>query len=143
MTFLFSFWVDQYLWTARSANPACRQSDVWEYSDSKYHYGHWVWYDLLVAARAITDYYLGAFGGGNTANATSAFGAKPATGFGAFGGGTGAFGGGTTSAFGQPAAAPATSAFGQPAAATSAFGSTSAFGAKPFGGACLKPTETI
>lgn len=136
---ILSFWVHQYFWAARSTDPARRQSDVWKYIDPKYHHGHRIWYDLIVATRAITDQFSGGFGGGNTANATSAFGAKPATGFGAFGGGTGAFGGGATTAFGQPAAAPATSAFGQPAAATSAFGSTSAFGAKPFGatGKCL------
>ncbi|KAJ7739892.1 nucleoporin autopeptidase-domain-containing protein [Mycena metata] len=84
----------------------------------------------------------GAFGGGTTpqSNAVNPMfgGAKPATGFGAFGGGgNNAFGGG--GAFGQNnAAAPATTAFGQPAN-TSAFGqqtnpmfgkpATTAFGA--------------
>lgn len=58
--------------------------------------------------------------------------AKPAAGFGAFGGGSNAFGGG--GAFGQNnAAAPATTgAFGQPAnAATSAFGQTNPMFGKP------------
>ncbi|KXN89458.1 hypothetical protein AN958_05620, partial [Leucoagaricus sp. SymC.cos] len=72
----------------------------------------------------------GAFG--STSN-TSAFGQpKPATGFGAFSGGTSAFGS-TPSAFGQTNNAPSTgtSVFGQQSnsSTTSAFGSTSAFGA--------------
>ncbi|KAF8914296.1 nucleoporin autopeptidase-domain-containing protein [Gymnopilus junonius] len=77
----------------------------------------------------------GAFGGGNPSN-TGVFAVKPATGFGAFSGGTSAFGGGT-SAFGQPATTtnPTTnSAFSQPAATTSAFGGGgSLFGGNKFG----------
>ena len=85
----------------------------------------------------------GAFGGGtNTSNTGGAFGVKPATGFGAFGGGTSAFGGGGTSAFGQPAATTnptTTSVFGQPAPTAStttapAFGTgNSLFGGTKFG----------
>ena len=83
----------------------------------------------------------GAFGSTNNAN-TSAFGTKPATGFGAFSGGTGAFGGGTTTgAFGQPVnnqASTSTSVFGQPANTNT----TSAFGTfnKTFGGELFKST---
>ncbi|KAJ3985756.1 nucleoporin autopeptidase-domain-containing protein [Lentinula detonsa] len=67
----------------------------------------------------------GAFGGANnqaSSNTSSVFGtAKPATGFGAFGGGgTSAFGGGGTSAFGNTGQTT-TNTFGQPAT-TSAFG---------------------
>jgi nuclear pore complex protein Nup98-Nup96 len=57
-------------------------------------------------------------------------GAKPAAGFGAFGGGNNAFGGG--GAFGNNNAAPATtSAFGQPANNTSAFGQANPMFGKP------------
>ncbi|KAJ7167699.1 nucleoporin autopeptidase-domain-containing protein, partial [Mycena filopes] len=85
----------------------------------------------------------GAFGGTSTqqTNAVNPMfgGAKPAAGFGAFGGGgNNAFGGGGGGAFGQTNAAPTTTAFGQPAN-TSAFGqptnpmfgkpATTAFGA--------------
>lgn len=89
-----------------------------------------------------TNTGFGAFSNANSGTTTGAFGAKPASGFGAFGGGTGAFGGGgTTSVFGQPATNPApatTSVFGQPAATTgttnSAFGGTnSLFGGNKFG----------
>jgi nuclear pore complex protein Nup98-Nup96 len=79
---------------------------------------------------------LGAFGTTNTNANTSAFGVKPATGFGAFSGGTGAFGGGTTTGtFGQPVnnqASTSTSVFGAPANTNT----TSAFGTfnKTFGG---------
>ena len=65
---------------------------------------------------------------------------KPATGFGAFSGGTGAFGGGTTTGtFGQPVnnqASTSTSVFGQPANTNT----TSAFGTfnKTFGGEFLR-----
>jgi nuclear pore complex protein Nup98-Nup96 len=81
---------------------------------------------------------LGAFGATNNNSSTSAFGVKPASGFGAFGGGTSAFGGATT--FGQPVnnqASSSTSVFGQPAnnnANNSAFGSFS----KTFGGELLR-----
>ena len=79
----------------------------------------------------------GAFGANNASAGGGLFGQpKPATGFGAFGGGTGTFGGaaGTTSAFGSTGG---TGAFGQPAAATTGTGagifgqpstSTGAFG---------------
>ena len=95
--------------------------------------------DLLFLAIKATHSFSGAFGATNNTN-TSAFGVKPATGFGAFSGGTGAFGSGTTtSTFGQPVnsqASTSTSVFGQPANAntTSAFGS---FG-KTFGGEHLR-----
>ncbi|KAF9464823.1 nucleoporin autopeptidase-domain-containing protein [Collybia nuda] len=87
----------------------------------------------------------GAFGGaGNTSQSgttNSMFGAKPATGFGAFGGGTFGSGGGfgqstpaagssgtSTSVFGQPAGTSTTGAFGAPA--TNVFAkATSPFGA--------------
>jgi nuclear pore complex protein Nup98-Nup96 len=80
----------------------------------------------------------GAFGATNNNANTSAFGVKPATGFGAFGGTTGAFGVGTTTGtFGQPnnQASTSTSVFGQPAnTTTNAFGSFN----KTFGGERLR-----
>jgi hypothetical protein len=64
-----------------------------------------------------------AFGSAPAAGGTSLFGApKPATGFGAFGGGGGGATFGSTSNFGQNTNAGA-SAFGQPSTSTSAFGS--------------------
>nr|GAT51234.1 predicted protein [Mycena chlorophos] len=80
-----------------------------------------------------TNSAFGGFGGNNaqTTAANPMFGgAKPTTGFGAFGGGgTSAFGGGGT-AFGQTNTAPTTGAFGQPAT-TSAFGQTGGIFGKP------------
>ena len=80
----------------------------------------------------------GAFGAANNNTTGGVFGApKPATGFGAFGGGgTSAFGGGG-GAFGSTGNAPNTGVFGQPSTSTSAFGAPSnnaLFGAnKPAG----------
>lgn len=71
----------------------------------------------------------------NNNSGTGVFGApKPATGFGAFSGGSNAFTSGTQSAFGQPATTGTTSAFSQPSTSTSAFGGGSnLFGKSTFG----------
>jgi nuclear pore complex protein Nup98-Nup96 len=68
---------------------------------------------------------------------------KPATGFGAFSGGTGAFGGTTTGTFGQPVnsqASTSTAVFGQ----LTNTNTTSAFGPfnKTFGGEFLRALIT-
>jgi nuclear pore complex protein Nup98-Nup96 len=97
-----------------------------------------VFVSCLVFVNLIT-LLTGAFSGNNNASG-SVFGApKPATGFGAFGGGgTSAFGTGGTGAFGGTTTAP--SAFGQPSASTStntggvfggASGGNNIFGQKP------------
>ena len=88
---------------------------------------------------------LDTFGATNNNANTSAFGVKPATGFGAFSGGTGAFGSSTTTGtFGQPVsnqASTSTSVFGPPANTntTSAFGSFN----KTFGGGFLRALITL
>lgn len=98
--------------------------------------------NLLCSAIQTIHSVLGAFGTANNNATTSAFGVKPAAGFGAFSGGTGAFGGGTTTgAFGQPVnnqASTSTSVFGQPAntSTTSAFGGFN----KTFGGEFFQNT---
>ncbi|KAF7332569.1 Peptidase S59 domain-containing protein [Mycena kentingensis (nom. inval.)] len=75
----------------------------------------------------------GAFGSNNHTAVNPIFGgAKPSTGFGAFGGGgTTAFGGGGGGVFGQNNATTTTGAFGQPANNTSAFGQTNTMFGKP------------
>jgi len=89
------------------------------------------------AKMVLSNTFAGGFGATNTAGAGGFGGAavvKPASGFGAFGGGgTSAFGSGT-SAFGQPAATTtaAPSVFGQPAAAATATAPSAGFGV--FGG---------
>ncbi|KAG6828653.1 hypothetical protein H0H92_007122 [Tricholoma furcatifolium] len=96
----------------------------------------------LSAPAPATNTGFGAFGATNTSQSNTANpmfgGAKPSTGFGAFGGGTSAFGGG--GAFGQSntASGSGTGAFGQPTttATTSAFGGG---GGNPMFGA-NKPT---
>ena len=104
---------------------------IWKYWSSQYQC---VIFFLQLSKQPHS--FLGAFGTANNTANTSAFGVKPATGFGAFSGGTGAFGGGTTTGtFGQPVnnqASTSTSVFGPPANTNT----TSAFGAfnKTFGG---------
>lgn len=89
----------------------------------------------ILIVNQILNCYIGSF-----ASNPSAFGAKPATGFGstfggtatgAFGGGTGAFGSapstGSSTLFGQPTGSTTTGAFGN----TANTGATSLFGSKP------------